>query len=191
MARAINNRCRWPPERLEPLSPASVYIPIGIALISSTIPAYRSADVSAAVTFEFLPSNHLRQGKLDEAVAQVRRETSRVVEAERQVRVGVRTFWPALEAAAGRCRQARGAVRQFEAALAGEREKYRLGVGSIVDLLTVEDRLTAASAAAVEAEGNFAATLARLVLVTGAAMQDGVGTADPFTGAGALGKRPG
>jgi outer membrane protein TolC len=79
------------------------------------------------------------------------------------------------------------AVQRFEEALAGEREKYRLGVGSIVDLLTVEDRLTVASALAVEAEANFAAALARLALVSGSILNgQGVVTAEPFLGAGYL-----
>jgi outer membrane protein TolC len=152
----------------------------GYSSLQSNAAAYRSGDLSAALTYEFLPSNHLRRGKLDEASAQLRRESARVAEAERQVRISVQTYWNALTAASERCRQTRSAVGQFTAALEGEREKYRLGVGSIVDLLTVEDRLTAASANAVDADANFAASLARLALASGAVMQGGVVTAEPF-----------
>ena len=47
------------------------------------------------------------------------------------------------------------------------REKLRLGAGSVVDLLTIEDRLTNARNAYVEAGLNFAALLARLRFSTG------------------------
>lgn len=154
----------------------------GVSSLRAGSNVYRSGDLSANLTYEFLPANNLRNGKLEEAVSQLRRESARVAEVERQVRVSVTTYWAALESAAERCRQTRTAVARFEEALAGEREKYRLGVGSIVDLLTVEDRLTVASGVEVEAQGNFAVALARLALASGAVMHGGLVTPDPFLG---------
>jgi outer membrane protein TolC len=160
----------------------------GFSSLQTRSNAYRNGDVSATLSYEFLRGNNLREGKLDQSAAELRRESARVVEAERQVRVSVTAYWAALESAAERCGQTLTAVLRFEEALAGEREKYRLGVGSIVDLLTVEDRLTIASAVAVEAEANFAAALARLALVSGSILNgQGVVTAEPFLRAGSLG----
>ncbi len=159
----------------------------GFSSLQTRSSAFRNGDLSASLSYEFLRGNNLRQGRLDQAAVESRRESARVVEAERQVRVGVTAYWAALESAAERCGQTLMAVQRFEEALAGEREKYRLGVGSIVDLLTVEDRLTVASALAVEAEANFAAALARLALVSGSILNgQGVVTAEPFLGAGYL-----
>ena len=42
-ARAIMIRCRWPPDRVLVPSDIPVCMPIGIALISSSIPAIRAA----------------------------------------------------------------------------------------------------------------------------------------------------
>jgi len=46
--------------------------------------------------------------------------------------------------AALQLQRAREAVASSQVALEGEREKYRLGVGQLVDVLTMEDRLTTA-----------------------------------------------
>ena len=63
--------------------------------------------------------------------------------------------------------KAREAVAAFQAALDGEREKYRLGVGSLVDILTMEDRLTVAQRTHVNAELSHALALVRLRSATG------------------------
>jgi outer membrane protein TolC len=63
--------------------------------------------------------------------------------------------------------QARSSVASFNEALNGEREKYRLGFGSLVDILTIEDRLTGAFAAEVRARLAYAMELARLRRATG------------------------
>ena len=63
--------------------------------------------------------------------------------------------------------QARIAVDVSQAALDGEREKLRLGAGSVVDVVTLEDRLTTARAAFVDAGLNYAVLLARLRFATG------------------------
>jgi len=58
-------------------------------------------------------------------------------------------------------------VAFFRTALDNEREKYRLGVGSLVEVLTVEDRLTGVLVAQVQAELGYAVALARLRQGTG------------------------
>ena len=63
--------------------------------------------------------------------------------------------------------KARESVTAFQAALDGEREKYRLGFGSLVDILITEDRLTAAQAVQVRARLDAAVELARLRQATG------------------------
>jgi len=58
-------------------------------------------------------------------------------------------------------------VAWFQTSLDNEREKYRLGVGSLVEVLTVEDRLTGVLVAQVQAELSYAVALARLRHGTG------------------------
>jgi outer membrane protein len=58
-------------------------------------------------------------------------------------------------------------VAFFRTALDNEREKYRLGIGSIVEVLTVEDRLTTELTAQVQAELGYALAIAKLRQATG------------------------
>jgi outer membrane protein TolC len=69
--------------------------------------------------------------------------------------------------AALQLQRAREAVSASQAALDGEREKYRLGVGQLVDVLTMEDRLTVAEQSLVSAELGYALALAQLRFATG------------------------
>jgi outer membrane protein TolC len=62
-------------------------------------------------------------------------------------------------------------VRQFNTALDNERAKYRLGVGSLVDVLTVEDRLTGVLTSQVQAELLYAIAIARLRQATGTVVE--------------------
>ena len=66
-----------------------------------------------------------------------------------------------------RLEKASESVTAFQAALDGEREKYRLGFGSLVDILTIEDRLTSALAVQVQARLDAAVQLAHLRQATG------------------------
>jgi outer membrane protein TolC len=63
------------------------------------------------------------------------------------------------------------AVAASQAALEGEREKYRLGVGQIVDVLTMEDRLTTAEQNQVTAELGYALALTQLRFATGSIVE--------------------
>jgi outer membrane protein len=58
-------------------------------------------------------------------------------------------------------------VAFFRTALDNEREKYRLGIGSIIEVLTVEDRLTTELTAQVQAELGYAVAIAKMRQATG------------------------
>src|SRR4029079_18867918 len=55
-----------------------------------------------------------------------------------------------------RLKQAREAVRTYRLAVNGEQEKFRLGLGSLVDVLTIEDRLTGALSQELAAQVDYA-----------------------------------
>jgi outer membrane protein TolC len=73
--------------------------------------------------------------------------------------------------AALQLQRAREAVASSQAALEGEREKYRLGVGQLVDVLTMEDRLTTAEQNQVTAELDYALALTQLRFATGSIVE--------------------
>ena len=63
--------------------------------------------------------------------------------------------------------KAREAVSYYRIALDQELERFRLGIGSLVDVLTIEDRLTSALSGEVSAQLNYAVAIENLRLVTG------------------------
>jgi outer membrane protein TolC len=62
------------------------------------------------------------------------------------------------------------AVREFQTSLAGARQKYALGFGSIVEILTIEDRLTTALNSQIQGQLDYAQALTQLRFSTGTLM---------------------
>jgi outer membrane protein len=81
-----------------------------------------------------------------------------------------------VRSAALRVQQSETAVREFETSLAGARQKYQLGFGSIVEILTIEDRLTGALAARIQARLDYALALTQFRYSTGTLFEIGQST---------------
>jgi outer membrane protein TolC len=89
------------------------------------------------------------------------RETARIISAQLMTAVG------AVRSAILRAKNARESVEAYEAALNGEREKYKAGIGSIVNVLTVEDKLTGVMSDQVQAQLAYALALTQFRFATG------------------------
>jgi outer membrane protein TolC len=63
--------------------------------------------------------------------------------------------------------QAREAVDSYSRSLEAEREKLRVGVGSIINVFTVEDRWNAAFKTLIAAQAEYASSVAQFRLATG------------------------
>jgi outer membrane protein TolC len=116
----------------------------------------QGVDAVGGITYTFPPANDLAQGLLAQVEAQTRQARLRATDIQRQVRAAVLTAAEAVRHQAGRVDTAAQAVDSFQAALAGQRERYRLGMGSVVDILTMEDRLTNALINEVQAQLAYA-----------------------------------
>ncbi len=125
------------------------------------------ANAGVGINYSFSPRNDVARGQLVQSEAAVRqselRSTALAEGLHALVSVAADALWSAIEQA----RKARESVVSFESALTAEREKYRLGIGSVVDVLTVEDRLTTALLSQVQAEVAYALALTQLRLATG------------------------
>lgn len=112
-------------------------------------------------------ANNTALGEMAEAEAAhqqalwLRTERGRVIAGE------VVTAVTALQNGVLRLTRATEAVQGFQAALDGERDKLRLGVGSLTDLLTVEGRLTEALLDLVSAQQAYAVGLVQLRYASG------------------------
>jgi outer membrane protein TolC len=133
--------------------------------------APRGPDVGVGVTYQFPPTNNAALGALARAQSNVRQAELRTLEAAQNIMAAVVTATGGVRNAALQLQRSRAAVTESQAALEGEREKYRLGVGQIVDVLTMEDRLTVAEQTEVNSELGYALALAQLRFATGSIVE--------------------
>ena len=143
----------------------------GGLFFQSPFHAIRGVDGVAGITYRFAPSNNLAVGQMIEAKATAKQTELRSAELERNIMAAVASALQAVHNSAQQVVQAHDAVVAFEAALDGEREKFRLGTGSVIDVLTMEDRLTIALRNDVSANLAYAQDLAQLRAATGTIVQ--------------------
>ncbi len=129
--------------------------------------APRGPDLGVGVTYQFPPSNNAATGTLMLAQSNARQAELHTLQISQGIMASVVTAVGAVRNAALQLRSARLAVAASKAALEGEREKYRLGVGKLVDVLTIEDRLTEAEQNQVNSELAYALALTQLRFATG------------------------
>lgn len=147
---------------------------VGAAPTSALAALFRGAsgmDAVAGVRYEFAPANNAAQGRLSQTQAALRQAELRATDTARSIAATVTVAVMGLHNAAQRLERARESVAAFQSALAAEREKYTLGFGSLVDILTTEDRLTGALGVEVRARVDYALELARLRQATGTVIE--------------------
>jgi outer membrane protein len=129
--------------------------------------AIQGLDAVAGATYNFPLRNNLATGEVRQALASLNQAQLRAADLGRGIASSVVTAVNAVRNAALQLDQARESVRSSEAALQAEREKFKLGFNSLVDVLTVEDRLTTAMTTEVSAELTYALALTQLRFATG------------------------
>ncbi len=112
-------------------------------------------------------ANNTAIGQRAEAEAAYQQAVWRRTERGRVVAVEVVNAVTALQNGLLRLARATEAAKGFQAALDGEQDKLRLGVGSLTDLLTVEGRLTEALLDLVGAQQAYAEGLVQLRYASG------------------------
>jgi outer membrane protein TolC len=122
---------------------------------------------TAGISFSFPPSNQAARGLVMQSEGAAVQADMQSRQLGRTINSSVIVSLEALRNAITRAKKARVAVESYQSALAGEREKYAGGIGSIVDILTVEDRLTAALSDQVQAELSYALALTQFRFATG------------------------
>ena len=124
-------------------------------------------DAAAGIRYESVPGNNAAAGHLAQTEAAIREAELSAADTARTIAMEVSVALAAVRNASLRLEKARESVTAFQAALDGEREKYRLGFGSLVDILTTEDRLISALSVQVQAQLDAAVETALLRQATG------------------------
>jgi outer membrane protein TolC len=135
--------------------------------LASLVRGSSRPDAVAGIRYQFAPANNAAQGRLAQSVAAARQAELEASDLSRSITAAVIVAAQAVRNAALRLQRARETVAAFQDALTGERDKYTLGFGSLVDILTTEDRLTQALVVQVRAQVDYARELANLRRATG------------------------
>ena len=130
-------------------------------------------DAFAGVRWTRPLANNAARGAITQAEAAYQQAVALRTERARIVAVDVLNAVTALQNGVQRLARSAAAVTGFRAALDGEADKLRLGVGSLTDLLTVEGRLIDALLERVGAEQAYAVGVARLRYATGTLVEPG------------------
>ena len=136
-------------------------------LLYSPFVGVQGADAVAGLRYSFPVQNNFARGQAAQAAAVLRQSELRQSETARNIASNVVVTAMAMNNSILRLQNASQTVAAFESALAGEREKLRLGVGSLVDILTIEDRLTTALSSLVQANLFRMSSLAQFRFATG------------------------
>lgn len=127
----------------------------------------KGLDALAGITYSFPPRNDLAAGQLRQAQAALSQAEIKRGDTARNISSAVVIALNGVHNAIVQVLKSRESVEAFQAALDGEREKFHLGVNSLTDVLTVEDRLTTAMQSQVSAELAYALALTQLRWATG------------------------
>jgi outer membrane protein len=128
---------------------------------------------SGSIAYSFAPKNDLARGTLHQALAIETQLKAQREQLAHTIGSSVLTALQAVNNADQQRERARAAANYYQKALEGEREKYRLGMASIVDVLTIEGLLTTADGSEVQAEQAYALALTQLRFTTGSFVAPG------------------
>jgi outer membrane protein len=134
--------------------------------MSSLLQGGHGMDGRAGLSFA-QPARSQAAGATLVAQAATRQAQQRVTDLERTVRAAVVASTSALRQSVERWKSAATSVDEFQQALDGQRERLRLGMASVVEILTVEDRLTNALMLLAEAQLAYPQALLQLRFATG------------------------
>ncbi len=136
----------------------------------------RGPDVILSLNYSFAPAKNLALGRVAEAEATYQQTVFQSADKARAIANSVATSITAVYNSISRLQKTREAVAGYQVALEGERDKLRLGVGSLTDMLTVETRLTDALLDQVNARLAYALALVNFRFASGT-LVDPAGTA--------------
>lgn len=133
----------------------------------SPVHSLRGIDVSAGVSYRFAPARRTASGIAEQATAAVRQADLEYQDLARRAAAEVAPALSGVLSAVQQLGRVRASVEASRNALDAERERLRMGAGSVINTITVEDRLILALQSEVHAELACAQALVRLRLVTG------------------------
>jgi outer membrane protein TolC len=129
------------------------------------------ANGFAGLSFEFPPANNAARGILTQQEALYEAAVIRTEELKRSIQADVYVGLERLRSGAQQLGKSREATELYGKAVVNEKIKLSLSTATIIDVLTLEDRLTAASLNYVSAQNDYATAVAGLRFLTGTLLE--------------------
>lgn len=126
----------------------------------------RGLDMTAGFTYRFPPARDYAGGSLEQAAAAERQSDLLYQDLARQIGLRVGAALTSLRISAEQARSTEASLRFSRQSLEAETERLRGGVGSTINVITLEDRLTAATESDLQARLAYAQALVSLRLAT-------------------------
>jgi len=145
----------------------------GLDYLDATVHNVNGPNVSGGLTYNFAPKNETSRGAYAQALATQMQLEAQSAQLAHTISAAVSTAAQGVRHAAMEVNRTQSAVAFFRRSLEGQRDKYHLGMASVVDVLTVEDRLTNAMTAGVQAQLAYASALTQLRFATGTIVAPG------------------
>ena len=120
-----------------------------------------------SLSYSFAPKNDVARGELMQVQGSYRQAVIQRGDLARTIASNVASAMVDLSSSVARLRKERDAVSSYRLALDTEREKFSMGLNSLIDVLTMEDRLTAALSNELSAHLSYALAIENLRLATG------------------------
>lgn len=139
----------------------------GYQYLHAPFSGVKGPSVGGSVTYQFTQGNRAAKARVSQAAAQLRQAELQSADLRRQVASSVISSLEAIRHASLGWQAATQSVAEYREALAGEREKLKLGTGSVVIMLTVEDRLTNTLLSEVQSRLEYAVAIAQFRFATG------------------------
>ena len=128
----------------------------------SPVHSARGGDLSGGIIYRFPPARDTAAGALKQATAAATQADLQYQEIARRTAAGVGPALSAVRSEALQLLRTHEAVRFYRNAQDAEREKLRMGAGSVINTITIEDYLTGALQGEIQAELEYAQALVRL-----------------------------
>jgi outer membrane protein len=119
-----------------------------------------NATVSLSTDLSF--RNRSAEGRVQQQIALVERQSINADNLEREIRIGVATTVELLRGSVLQLERARSAVALSREVLQNEQRKYRLGMSTLFDVIVAEDRLTREQTRLLQAQRRYAELVAQL-----------------------------
>jgi outer membrane protein len=124
-------------------------------------------SAAAGLTYHFPVQNNAAQGDFIQQKAVLRQMLINSYDLGRTIFSGVSLAFTAVENSEVELRMSKMAVESYRVALRHEKEKYRLGVSTLLDIINMDDRLTNALFNEIDAHARLAIALANLRFQSG------------------------